>query len=112
MLDAGYRTRPNFTSWSTKVRTSSIQHRAAPQISRFYPLRRVGVALTLVAAIPVVGAVQEIEPRTYANTPVGMNFTALAYSYSSGNVSMDPSLPIENLDARLDHVVAHQFTWN
>ena len=47
-----------------------------------------------------VGA-QEIEPRTYANTPVGMNFLALGYSYSTDNVFMDPALPIEDVDARI-----------
>lgn len=57
--------------------------------------------LTMVVSPAAVGA-QEIEPRTYANTPVGMNFLAVGYSYSSGNVFMDPSLPIEDLDARLN----------
>lgn len=53
------------------------------------------------AAIPVLGDAQEIEPRTYANTPVGMNFLAFGYSYSSGNVFMDPALPIEDVDAQI-----------
>jgi hypothetical protein len=47
------------------------------------------------------GWAQEIEPRTYANTPVGMNFVALAYSYSSGAVFMDPALPIEDVDGQV-----------
>jgi hypothetical protein len=46
---------------------------------------------------PVNG--QELEPRTYANTPVNMNFLAVGYGHSSGNVLLDPSLPIEDLDA-------------
>ena len=59
----------------------------------------------MIALTGPVGA-QEIEPRTYANTPVGMNFLAVGYSYSSGNVFMDPSLPIEDLDARLNIALA------
>ncbi len=52
-------------------------------------------------AFPRGGAAQEIEPRTYANTPVGLNFLAVGYSYSTGNIFMDPALPIEDLDGRV-----------
>jgi len=63
------------------------------------------MVLTTVVLPGAVGA-QEIEPRIYANIPVGMNFLAVGYSYSSGNVFMDPALPIEALDARLNIVLA------
>jgi len=65
-------------------------------------------AKTLICMIALTGAVgaQEIEPRSYANIPVGMNFVAVGYSYSSGNVFVDPSLPIEDLDARVNIVLA------
>ena len=45
---------------------------------------------------------QELEPRTYANTPTGVNLLAVAYALSSGNVLLDPTLPIENLDGTLN----------
>jgi hypothetical protein len=35
-----------------------------------------------------------------------MNFLAAGYSYSGGNIFMDPALPVENLDARLNIVFA------
>ena len=60
----------------------------------------------LLLLAPGIGEAQEIEPRTYANTPVGMNFLAVAYSYSSGAVFMDPALPIEDLDGRLNIALA------
>ena len=44
---------------------------------------------------------QELEPRTYNNTPTGVNIVALAYAYSSGNVLLDPTLPVEDLDGKL-----------
>ncbi len=47
-------------------------------------------------------AAQELEPRTYANTPTGVNLLAVAYALSSGNVLLDPTLPIENLDGTLN----------
>lgn len=64
------------------------------------------LAIALLGFLEVPGWAQEIEPRTYANTPVGMNFLAVAYSYSTGNIFMDPALPIEDLDARLNIALA------
>lgn len=46
---------------------------------------------------------QELEPRTYANIPVNMNFLAVGFGHSSGNVLLDPSLPIEDLDAETNY---------
>ncbi|MBI5507055.1 MAG: transporter [Deltaproteobacteria bacterium] len=43
---------------------------------------------------------QDMEPRAYANTPVGINFLGVTYAYSSGGVGADPSVPLE--DAELD----------
>ena len=44
---------------------------------------------------------QELEPRALSNLPVGTNFLAAGYAFASGNVLMDPSLPLEDLDAKL-----------
>jgi hypothetical protein len=41
---------------------------------------------------------QELEPRAYTNTPIGVNFFSLGYAWSNGNILLDPALPIENLD--------------
>jgi len=41
---------------------------------------------------------QQLEPRAYANTPVGMNFLIAGYAYSSGGLSTDPTLPLTNAD--------------
>jgi len=37
---------------------------------------------------------QELAPKTFANTPVGMNYLAVGYAFSSGNMLLDPALPI------------------
>jgi len=37
---------------------------------------------------------QDIEPRSYSNAPVGVNFLIAGYAYTRGGVSFDPSLPI------------------
>lgn len=49
----------------------------------------------LIRAIPPAGAA-EIEPRTYANAPVGMNFFVAGGSYTDGGLSTDPSSPLQN----------------
>ena len=47
---------------------------------------------------------QDLEPRQYANTPVGMNFVLAGYTYSQGDVAADPTIPLE--DAHLQMEVA------
>ncbi len=59
-----------------------------------------GIALVVgLAAGTVVVEAQELEPRAYANAPVGLNFLILGYGYSRGDVSFESSVPIE--DAKL-----------
>ena len=58
-----------------------------------------GVALIVALATGVTASAQDLEPRAYANTPVGLNFLILGYGYTQGDVSFDASVPIE--DAKL-----------
>lgn len=44
---------------------------------------------------------QDLEPRLYTNTPVGMNFVLLGYGYSQGTVLADPSVPLENASVKV-----------
>jgi len=50
------------------------------------------VALVATVLVAVMTAqAQDLEPRAYANTPVGMNFLILGYGYSQGDVTVDSS---------------------
>ena len=49
---------------------------------------------------------QELEPRSLTNIPVGMNFGALGYAWSQGNILVDPALSIEDLNANVHGIVA------
>ena len=40
---------------------------------------------------------QDLEPRAYSNSPVGLNFVIAGYGYASGTLLTDPSLPLENV---------------
>lgn len=42
---------------------------------------------------------QELEPRAYSPAPIGTNFVVLGYSYQSGEVLFDPSLPFTDVRA-------------
>jgi hypothetical protein len=57
-----------------------------------------GVALVLLRA--TTSAAQDLEPRAYVNTPVGMNFLVAGYAYTTGGVALDASIPLE--DAEID----------
>jgi hypothetical protein len=37
---------------------------------------------------------QDAEPRSYTNTPVGLNFLIAGYLYSQGKIAFDPELSI------------------
>lgn len=67
-------------------------------------LRGVVPALALLL-LPTPSPAQELEPRLLTNVPVGMNFGVLGYAYSTGNILLDPAVPIEDLDSKL-HVLA------
>jgi len=58
---------------------------------------------------PAANHAQELEARTYSNAPVGLNFIGGAYVFSTGNVLVDPSLPVEGLESDL-HLFALRYT--
>jgi len=39
---------------------------------------------------------QALEPRSYVNTPVGINFLLAGYGYTQGNVAFEASHPIKD----------------
>jgi hypothetical protein len=49
---------------------------------------------------------QELELRAVTNLPVGTNFIVAGYGFASGNVLVDPALPIEDLDVKLHTFIA------
>lgn len=48
---------------------------------------------------------QDLEPRFLSGIPTGGNFAIASYGYSSGNILVDNSLPIEDLNAKLNILV-------
>jgi Putative MetA-pathway of phenol degradation len=54
----------------------------------------VGAAALMFAAAQAHA--QALEPRSYTNSPVGLNFVLAGYDYTEGSVAFDPSLPISD----------------
>ncbi len=52
-------------------------------------------AFIILAEFPASYA-QQLEPRSYSNIPVGLNFMIAGYTYASGGVLFDPTVPLEN----------------
>ena len=64
------------------------------------PAPRLPVAVVVAALAAGSAHAQELEPRLYANVPIGLNFLVAGYAASSGNVLVDPSIQLQN--AQLD----------
>ncbi|MFN7986568.1 MAG: transporter [Thermoanaerobaculia bacterium] len=58
--------------------------------------------MLLVPLVLASGAAsQELDPRAYTPVPTGGNVLIAAYTYQTGDVLLDPSLPITDLSAKL-----------
>ena len=47
---------------------------------------------------------QTMEPLSYTNAPIGLNFLIAGYGHLWGDVLLDPSLPIQDANARINTV--------
>ncbi len=52
---------------------------------------------------------QELEPRAYASAPVGMHAFLAVYARSEGSVIFDPTLPIEDVTAKINGTTVGYF---
>lgn len=48
---------------------------------------------------------QDLEPRTYANVPVGLNFVVAGTAFNTGSVLFDPTFPLENAKIKINSFV-------
>ncbi|MDD1644179.1 MAG: transporter [Methylococcaceae bacterium] len=67
--------------------------------SKYECVWRLVIKLAMLAVLSSVGCVAkatDIEPRSYSNIPVGVNFLIAGYAYTRGSVSFPPPVPIKN----------------
>lgn len=55
--------------------------------------------LILILLFPIFVSAQDLDPRAYARVPIDITFIGVGFSYSYGNVLLDPSLPLQNLNS-------------
>lgn len=71
------------------------------------------ILLGISLAVLTSGAsAQQLEPRSYSNTPVGLNFLIGGYVYTTGGVVTDPSIQLENSSVEFHQAIvgyAHGF---
>ena len=61
---------------------------------------RFAAFVCLVAVAGSVGA-QDLEPKAYSASPVGAAFLVVGVARSSGSVLTDPSLPVQDIEAKI-----------
>lgn len=74
--------------------------------------RRFALAMVLLVLNTSLAYSQELEPRSYANIPVGQTFLVLGYVHSEGGLSPSPSVPVEDAELTIDGIalgMAHTF---
>lgn len=68
-------------------------------------IRSTLILALLVAVLPGGrAAAQELTPRAYWPLPVGANTLVLSYQHNSGDIIMDPSLPITGVESDIDYL--------
>ena len=63
-------------------------------------LTQIFIVFAILSGFSSVNA-QVLEPRSYSNIPVGMNFLLAAYGYNYGGVLFDPSIPLDNANIKI-----------
>jgi len=71
--------------------------------------------VTAMISLATPSSAQDLEPRAYSSSPVGLNFLVATVGRSTGGVLVDQSLPFENptrLGTDFDTLlVAWQYAW-
>jgi hypothetical protein len=59
----------------------------------------------ILAAASTATRAQDLEPRLYANTPIGLNYLIAGYTYSQGGLATDPALPLKDADLQINAAI-------
>jgi hypothetical protein len=59
----------------------------------------------MLAAASTGSRAQDLEPRLYANTPIGLNFLIAGYTYSQGGLATDPALPLKDANLQINAAI-------
>src|SRR5262245_38698512 len=65
-------------------------------------MRRIALAVCYMIGSITTAAAQDMEPRAYVASPVGLHFLAVGFGRSTGGVVIDPSLPLTDVRASVN----------
>lgn len=68
-------------------------------------LRNIGLIVLVLALWVNTTEAQDLEPRFMSSMPIGTNLALASYSYSEGNILLDNTLPVENMESKLNTLV-------
>jgi hypothetical protein len=87
--------RDSRVGWATLLPPGNTGLSAWAKFCPLYGARLRAALATLALTFAAAGAqAQDLEPRSFTNTPVGLNFLIGGYAYAEGKLAFDPSLPI------------------
>jgi hypothetical protein len=69
-------------------------------------MRRIAALATFLVSASASLAAQDLEPRAYSASPIGTTFVVAGVARSTGSVLTDPTLPFEDINARLGVLTA------
>jgi len=64
-----------------------------------------GAVILAILVMAGMATAQDLEPRSFSQAPVGMNFVSMTYGYSIGEVLFDQASPITEANGRVSNVV-------
>src|SRR5262249_10179656 len=90
---------------SVKLYRNTLWSNEAAMTGRFRRLSVFGWLIVTLVAASVETHAQDLEPRAFANAPVGLNFLIGGYAYAKGTVGTDASVPLEDTEVTLNSAV-------
>jgi hypothetical protein len=98
---------PDFSQAHSRWPAHAPTSQPVSEGARATSLARFGAVLMVTARVaPGSGAyAQDLEPRAYANTPVGLNCLIAGYAYLSGSVATDPGLPVKDVHLQIHSAI-------
>ena len=70
---------------------------------------RAAFFVVALVGLGIAAHAQELEPRAYSISPVGVNFVSVTYARMTGDIAFDPSVPIEQADSKLNRFSTSYF---
>jgi hypothetical protein len=58
--------------------------------------KQIFLLVLAVLLLPRFGQAQDIDPRRWSHLPIGANFAGAGYAYTAGDISLDPTLRIQD----------------